>query len=103
MQYPEDTENKASSSRLTAKDSRVGVAKGVDMMDASSHDPVEESEANDELIELHEKEAPLEWLLGLYWSLRSANIFDLDKSRYRYGEVGWVVRNLFKSVSTAHC
>jgi hypothetical protein len=102
VQYPEDTENKASS-RLTAKDSRVGVAKGVDMMDASSHDPVEESEANDELIELHEKEAPLEWLLGLYWSLRSANIFDLDKSRYRYGEVGWVVRNLFKSVSTAHC
>jgi hypothetical protein len=59
VQYPEDTENKASS-RLTAKDSRVGVAKGVDMMDASSHDPVEESEANDELIELREKEAPLE-------------------------------------------
>lgn len=102
MQYPEDTENKASS-RLTAKESRVGVAKGVDMMDASSQDPVEESEANDELIELHENEAPLEWLLELYWSLRSANIFDLDKSWYWYGGVCWVVRNLFKSISTTHC
>jgi hypothetical protein len=88
---------------LTAKDSRVGVAKEVDRMDASSHDPVEGSKVNDELIELHETEAPLEWLLGLYWLLRSANIFDLDKSWYRYGGVCWVVRNLFKSVSTAHC
>jgi hypothetical protein len=78
VQYPEDTENKASS-RLTAKDSRVGVAKGVDMMDASSHDPMEESEGNDELKELDEKEPPPEWLLELYWSLRSANISDVDK------------------------
>jgi hypothetical protein len=73
------------------------------MMDASSHDPVEESEGNDELIELHEKEAPLEWLLELYWLLRSANIFDLYKSWYRYGGVCWVVRSLFKSVSATPC
>jgi hypothetical protein len=58
VQYPGDTEN--NTSRLAAKDSRVGVAKGVDMLDASSHDIVEESEANDELIELQGKDAPVE-------------------------------------------
>jgi hypothetical protein len=49
-------------------------------LDASSHDIVEESEANDELIELQGKDAPVEWLPELYCSLRSANIFELEKS-----------------------